>query len=256
MSQKNELLDQRAQFADASDGGEIEIDLVELMYRLIERIRYIIAAAILGAVLAGLFTTLFIKPKYTSTSKLYVLNSKDSAINLSDLQIGNYLASDYTEVFKNRHVHQRVIDNLGLSYTTRQISGMVSISNPSDTRILYINVTSTSPEEAQSMANEYAKVAREFIAATMDTAQPNVFEEAWLPTAPSSPNRLRNIILGGMLGGLVACIIIFIQFLQDDKIRTAGDIQKYVELPTLGMMPLRGSKSSQAKPIYGSHAKK
>ena len=101
--------------------GELEIDLVELMYRMIEKMRYIIAAAILGAVILGLVTTLLIKPKYTATSKLYVLNSKDSAINLSDLQIGNYLASDYKEVFKNRLVHDRVIDALNLDYDTGRL---------------------------------------------------------------------------------------------------------------------------------------
>lgn len=256
MAQKNELRDQHVPITEASTDGEMEIDLLELMYRLIERIRYIIAAAILGAVLAGLATAFLITPMYTSTSKLYVLNNNDSAINLSDLQIGNYLAKDYTEVFNNRHVHQRVIQNLDLPYTTNQAEDMVRISNPSDTRILYINVTSRSPSEAQEMANEYAKVAREFIAATMDTAQPNIFEEAWLPTAPSSPNRTRNILLGAIVGIVIACAIIFIQFIQDDKIRTADDVQKYVDLPTLGMMPLRGSKNPQAKESYASHAKK
>ena len=185
-----------------------------------------------------------------------MLNSRDSAINLSDLQIGNYLASDYKEVFKNRLVHDRVIEALELNYNYRQVAGMVNVSNPSDTRLLYISVTSTSPQEAQQMANAYARVAREFIAATMDTAQPNMFEEAWLPTSPSSPNRLRNIALGFILGALIASFIIFIQFIQDDKVRNADDIQKYVDLPTLGMMPLRGSKGSQSRPFYGNRAKK
>ena len=124
MAQKKDLRDRHELAVETANNEELEIDLVELVYRLIERMRYIIAAALLGAVLAGLVTAFLIKPKYTSTSKLYVLNSKDSAINLSDLQIGNYLAKDYSEVFKNRHVHQRVIDNLGLTYTVRQISNM------------------------------------------------------------------------------------------------------------------------------------
>ena len=60
---------------------------------------------------------------YTATSKLYVVNTKDSAINLSDLQIGNYLASDYTEVFSNWHVHEMVLQRLGLDYTYSQLAG-------------------------------------------------------------------------------------------------------------------------------------
>ena len=47
---------------ELEQNDELEINFVELLYRLIERMRYIIAAAILGAVLAGLVTTLLIKP--------------------------------------------------------------------------------------------------------------------------------------------------------------------------------------------------
>lgn len=72
-----------------------EINLVELLYRLIEKWKIVALASLLGALIAAVYTFCFITPMYTATSKLYVVNTKDSAINLSDLQIGNYLASDY-----------------------------------------------------------------------------------------------------------------------------------------------------------------
>ncbi|MBO4299523.1 MAG: hypothetical protein J5998_12090, partial [Clostridia bacterium] len=109
----------------ANETGEYEVDLLELFYRLVENIRYIIAAALLGVLLAWLYTTLMVDPLYTATSKLYVLNAGDSAINLSDLQIGNYLAADYQEVFKNWHVHEMVIDRLGLPYSYKKLGSMV-----------------------------------------------------------------------------------------------------------------------------------
>ncbi|MFQ9448332.1 MAG: hypothetical protein ACLR4A_14210 [Christensenellales bacterium] len=74
---------------------------------------------------------------------------KDSAINLSDLQVGNYLASDYTEVFSNWHVHEMVLERLGLDYTYSQLSNMVSVTNPQDTRILYVAVQSSDPQGGQ-----------------------------------------------------------------------------------------------------------
>lgn len=213
------------------------IDLVELLYRLLEKSKYIILAAVLGAVIAGLVTFFLITPTYTATSKLYVVNSGDSAINLTDLQIGNYLASDYQEVFSNWHVHERVIQELGLEYSYSELASMVTVSNPSDTRILYIKVISTDPAEAKAIADTYAEVAREFIAVKMETKQPNVFEEALMPSAPSSPNKTRNIMLGFMLGLILACGLVTLQFMSDDRIRTGEEIEKYLDLPTLGMMP-------------------
>ena len=244
---ENQALDRKqpsvGQSEESVDG---EIDLVELLYRLIEKWKIIVLACLLGALIAAVCTFYFITPMYTATSKLYVVNAKDSAINLSDLQIGNYLASDYTEVFSNWHVHEMVLQRLGLDYTYSQLAEMVSVENPKDTRILYVNVVSDDPQEAKDMADTYAQVAREFIAVKMDTEQPNIFEEALLPSRPSSPNQSRNIIMGFMIGLILSCSVIIAQFLMDDRLRSADDIEKYVQLPTLGVMP-KQTKSTQPR---------
>ena len=40
-----------------------------------------------------------------------------------------------------------------------------------------------------------------------------------------------------MIGLVLSCGIIVVQFLMDDRLRSADDIEKYVQLPTLGVMP-------------------
>lgn len=231
---------------------EMEIDLIELMYRLLEKAKYIILAAVAGAIIAGVITFQFMTPTYTATSKLYVLNSKDSALSLSDLQIGTQLASDYIEVFSNWHVHEMVIQRLGLDYTYSQMDQKVSVTNPSGTRILYIKVTADSPQAAKDLADTYALVAQEFIAAKMETEMPNVFEEALTPSRPSSPNKARNLILGFMLGALLAAAIIVVQFIADDRIRTSENLEKHLGMPTLGMMPAtKGNEITKKKTKKG-----
>lgn len=239
--------------AYSSESEEEEIDLVEIFFKLLENAKYIVAVALLGAVLAGLITYFLITPTYTATSKLYVLNSDDSALNLSDLQIGSYLANDYQEVFSNWHVHEMVLQHLGLDYTYTQLSKMVKVSNPKDTRILYIEVSSNDPGEAQAMANEYAKVAQEFIAAKMETKAPTIFEEALLPYKPSSPSLTRNVLIGFVLGVFAVCAVVIIRFLVDDRIHNADEIEKYLGMATLGVMPkqertVRKRKAAARKP--------
>jgi capsular polysaccharide biosynthesis protein len=214
----------------------VEIDLAELLIRLLDRWYWIVLAAVIGTAILGIYTFRFVTPLYQSTSKLYVVNSKNSAINLSDLQIGNYLAKDYQEVFTNWHVHERVIEELQLPYTYTELNNMVKVNNPSDTRILYITVTSPNAQEAMTMANMYAKVACEFVAVKMDQEQPNVFEEARLAAAPSSPNKTRNLLLGFVLGAVVAIAVIVIRFITDDRVRTPEEIEKILGLPTLGVV--------------------
>ena len=225
----------------------MEIDLVELLIRFVDKWYWIVASALVCTVIFAVYTFQFVTPLYQSTAKLYVVNSKNSAINLSDLQIGNYLAKDYKEVFTNWHVHERVIAELNLPYSYSQLNRMVSVNNPSDTRILYITVTSANPQEAKAMADMYAKVACEFIAVKMDQEQPNVFEEARVPTTPSSPNKTRNLLIGFILGAMIAIAIITIQFISDDRVRTPEDVEKVVHLPTLGVV------IEQAVFRHGSH---
>ncbi len=223
-----------------------EIDLVELFYHLLENLKYIVLAALLGAVLAALYTFNFVTPKYTATSKLYVVNTSNAVVDLSALQIGTQLASDYKEVFSNWHVHERVIEELNLEYSYGQLNSMVSVTNTQSQRILNIKVTSTSADEAKLLADTYAKVAQEFIAEKMDMDRPNIFEEALKPSGPSSPNKTRNIILGFLLGGMLAAAIVMIQFIIDDRIRSEEDITKYVDLPVLGVMPAAERKKEKS----------
>lgn len=232
---------------EMEDSNELEIDLVALMYRLLEKAKWIVAAALLGTILAGVVTANFVTPMYESTSKLYVVNSSNATIDLAALQIGDKLAADYVQVFNNWEVHDKVIEALNLDYTYGEIQDMLSISTPSNTRIIEITVTSSSPQEARDIAMAYAEVACAFIVARMETESPSIFENPRVPLLPSSPSMLRNLIIGFMLGAVVAAAIVVIQFIVDDRVRNADTLQKQLGLPTLGMMPIQEGERAKGK---------
>ena len=222
---------------DDTAQDEAEIDLVELFYFLLAKLRWIILVALLGAVLAGVYTFFVQTPMYEATAKLYVTNTRDSAINLSDLQIGTYLTKDYQEVFSTWEVHEMVVRNLGLNYTYKQLQSKLSVSNPKDTRILHITIKSPSPSEASILANEYAAVAKKYIFDIMSTEEPNILSVALQPTVPVSPNKSRTVMLGFILGGLLMAGLFVVRFIMDDKVKTPDDIAKYSGLVTLAVIP-------------------
>ena len=228
---------------------EQEINLIELFYKLLENFVIIAVVAVLCAIIAGVYSFFIATPKYQAVAKLYVVNSKDSALNLSDLQIGSYLTSDYQEVFRTWEVHEMVIQELGLDYSYRQVEGMLTISNPSGTRILNITVTSDDPMEATDIANTYANVAKKYISQTMATDEPNILSIALEPTVPISPNKTQNVLIAFLLGGFLAVGIITLQFVMDDKIRTADDIQRFANMATLAAVPVMDSIGANVKNI-------
>lgn len=119
-----------------------------------------------------MYTRRFCNALYEATSIIYVLSNRDSAINVSDLQLGSELTQDYIKVFHMWEVHEEVISNLGLPYSYSQMQDMLSVVNDTDTRMLDITVTSADPQEAADIANEYAQVASQYIAETMATDKP------------------------------------------------------------------------------------
>ncbi len=241
---------ERIQASQPMDDADT-IDLVELMYRLLGSWKLILCSALVAAIIAGTYTFFYVTPMYEATSTIYVLSRRDSAINMSDLQIGTALTNDYIKVFKMWEVHEEVISNLDLPYSYTEIRKMLSVSNDTGTRMLDITFTSPSAEEAAAVANEYAKVGSQYIMDTMSIEKPNIMSVALVPSNPVSPNKTRNVLLGLMLGMILACGYVTVQMVMDDKYKTAEDIRKYTGLATLAVIPVEvrenGKKGSGRK---------
>lgn len=217
---------------------EDTLDLLELMYRLIAGWKLIVCLSLAFVLAAGVITVFFITPMYEATATIYVLNRSDSAINMSDLQTGNALTSDYIKVFSMWEVYEEVISNLGLSYTYPAMKSHLTVKNDSNTRMLDITFQSASAEEAAAVANEYAKVASQYIADTMATDKPSMMSEALVPANPVSPNLRKNLLTSFLLGFSLACAMITVHMLMDDKYKTAEDILKFTGMATLALVPL------------------
>ncbi len=217
--------------------NEVTIDLGELFHRLLIKWKLIACLALAFAIVFGAYTKFFVTPMYQATSTIYVLNRKDSAISISDLNMGTALAADYVRVFNMWEVHEQVISNLNLPYTYTQISKMISVANTSNTRMLDIHVKSPNPVEAAAIANEYAQVASVYIEETMSTDRPNLMSVARVPANPVSPSLSKNIVLGFLLGAVLAAGIVVVQMLLDDKYKTAEDIRRYTGLVNLAVVP-------------------
>ena len=222
-----------------------EIDIVEYFYRVLASLHYVLIAAVVCAVLAGVYASARVTTMYTATSKLYVVDAANSAvISISDLQLGNYLTKDYQEVFYTWEVLEMVRQELGLTYSYSQMQNMVSVTNPENTRILYITVVNDSPQLAIDMANAFATAARQFILETMETAEPNIFSIALIPGALVNTTRTSTILMGFLLGSVLALGIILLRLLLDDKPRTPEDISRHAGIPTMAVIPTTGDKKA------------
>ena len=232
--------------APQQSDNEMTIDLVDLFYRLLDSWKLIVCLALVFAIVAGVYTFYFVTPLYRATSIIYVL-SNDSIINVSSLQLGTQLTSDYKKVFEMWEVHEEVLSNLNLNYSYNKMKSMLTVTNTSGTRMLDISVTSASPKEAAAIANEYAKVASEYIHETRAVDKPSIMSVALEPANPISPNKVRNIAVGFIFGAFLAAAIVVFRYLMDDKLKTAEDIRNFTGLVTLAVVPIEDGENADIK---------
>ena len=235
------------------DGGQmvnqmdefVTISITEIAKRLVSAWKLLVCMVLIFALVAGVYTSCFVTPLYKATSVIYVLNNSDSVINAADLQLGTALTHDYIKLFQMWEVHEAVISELNLPYSYQEMKNMLSVTNSANTRMLDITITATSGEEAATIADAYAEIASAYIAETMATDKPNIVSTALVPKNPSSPSLVRNVIIMGILGMLIACAYVVACFMMDDKYKSAEDIRMYTGWTTLAVVPIEQNNSKK-----------
>lgn len=243
---------------DINSQEEMEIDLREILGVILSHIGMILLSGILLAGLVGTYCRFLATPMYTSTTQLCILSNTTSIASLSDLAIGAQLTQDYIVVTKSRPVVETVIDNLELDMTYEELLEVTTVENPSDTRILTITVMDPDPQLAKQIADQYAQVSKKRIAELMDINEPGIVEEGHVPEEKTSPTTRKNVAIAGLIGCLLAAAYVVIRYLMDDTIKSSEDIERYLGLNTLGILPIEEGalKEEQREALAKQAAKK
>ena len=223
---------------NSNDNASIEIDVLYLLRKLWSRKFFIIFIALAVGIIALLGSIFFIKPKYTSTTRIYVVSrSSDSSLTNQDLQAGSYLVNDYKEVITSNEVLSSVISQENLSLSTTELSNMISVNIPTDTRVISISVEDTNAQEASDIANNISEVAAEKIKSVTKVDDVTTLEAAEVASKPSSPNIKRNAALGALVGGFLAIVGILVLEVLDDRVRRPEDVEEVLGMTLLGVVP-------------------
>lgn len=229
--------DVRSSFADRTE-EETEIDLIDLAWALLDKIHYIVLCFLIGAVIMNAYSYFLVRPTYKSTAKMYVVSaSKNSVVDLDALNIGTSLTADYEQLMLSYPVLEQVINKLNLDMDSDTLAKMITLENPTDTRILNINVVSTDPKSARDIANTLMDVSVDYLPKTMSTNAPNVAQKAKLADHKDGPSYTKYTVIGALAGAFLYCMYLVVKYLMDDTIHTADDMEKYFDIVPLAVIP-------------------
>lgn len=218
----------------------IEIDVFQLFKTLWQRKLMILLVALVTSAGAFAYSTFIVKPEYTSTTRIYVVNRNQGdkpVLTNQDLQAGTYLVKDYREIILSQDALEKVATNLKLDMPAKTLASKVQVAVPADTRIVSISVKDKQPEEASRIANSLREVAAEKIVAVTRVSNVTTLEEARPATTPSSPNVRRNSLFGFLGGAVVTVIAVLLIELLDTRVKRPEDVEDVLKIPLLGLVP-------------------
>ncbi len=217
---------------------EEEIDLMEIVSVLLHHAWIIALAALIGALVVGVGVKLFVQPRYTANSTIYVF-STEGETSTQVLNQADKMTTDFQIIGTTRTTLNLVIEELGLDTTVEQLKreNTIRVTNPTDSHMLRISVTNEDPEVAAQLSNTIASVMCDQIAYIMKSDRPQFVEQAVIGVK-SSPSLKRDAILGGLGFAMAVVVFLLIRFFNNDTITTEEDVTRYLGLTTLSSVPL------------------
>ncbi len=222
---------------------EVELDLKELIYIIRERLWFIIFITILAVGASATISYFVLEPVYRASTTLMVGKPPEyymdsTQLQIQDLNLNQRLARTYGEIVKSRGVSELVISRLELNLTPEQLKNKTSVDLVKDTEFITISVTDTNPEQAAIIANKVAEIFQDRVIEMMKVDNVQVLDSAIVPKSPIKPRPQLNIAIAGVLGIMLSVFIVFLLEYLDNTIKTPEDIEKYLGLNVIGIIPV------------------
>lgn len=218
---------------------EITIDLVEL-FKTITKKKLLVAGITLSFVIISLILSIFIiKPIYEATTSIIIGKSPTENMEYSynDILLYQKSANTYVQIAGSRTVAQKTIDALGLETSPSAFLKNVRVQNKNDTQVITITVSDSSPDGAMNKANTMADCFITTASVLYPTGTVQIMDKAILPKAPVKPVPLKNAAIAFALGLMVSFGIVFLTVYMDTSLKDEKDVEKYIGLPVMGVIP-------------------
>jgi capsular polysaccharide biosynthesis protein len=232
------------------DKNEVEINLADVFQILLSKWVFILIAGLVAALIVGLATHFFIKKKYSAHTTMYVFaNSEQNqtgTISSSELAAADNLIKTYQVIVKSNSVLDVVAERFNAEHpehasrnvTASFLSRVTSVSVPTGTKLIQIDIKTENSVLSADIANTFAKYVPDQIVRITKAGGVEIVDYATVPRSPSSPNLTRNVVIGFAAGFILAAIIFLLRAYLDTTIYTSEEVQKVSNCPVIGTIPM------------------
>lgn len=220
---------------------DIPFDIRKLLRFYLRRWWLMVLLTIIFAISSLYYTMNYVIPVYRASVMIYVNNSKITqidAITSSNLSTSQRLVKTYINMIRRDSVLDKVADRLGGDHTAASIRSAMSAQQVEDTELFYVHISDPDATQAALIANTVAEVAPPEIEYFVEGSSTKIIDYAKVPKESYTPNYVRNIQFGGIVGLILAIFILTIRFLRGVRIDGEEDLLRDYGVPVLGSIPI------------------
>ncbi len=213
-----------------------------------EKLIIIVLVLIASILLGYIYSYYYIVPKYKSTETLLLIpnnETEEQRITSSDLILNSGLISTYSNIAKEPKVLRQVINNLKLNMSEKELLSKLKVNVAADTYIIEISISDVNPQRATDITSELSNIFLKEIKEIYNLENIGIVDEAEVPTKPYNINHIKDMIMFFVMGIFASCVIIILTIILDNTIKTEKDIEEYIELKSLGKIPMNLDKKEE-----------
>ena len=152
----------------------------------------------------------------------------------------------FVDVVDSALVLDRVIDDLNLDTTAKQLARSIQASSPTNSVVISITVSDRDAAKAAAIANSVGTNFADVVVNRLERpsgdaaslVRVETIEPALVPVSPAAPNTTLNVIIGTILGLAIGLGGALLRSLLDTRIHSLHDIQAATDTPVLGGITL------------------
>lgn len=246
------------------------ISLVDLLKLALRYIYILIAAALIAAVVAFSYCSFAVDPRYSSTGSIVVTNgaiindtalqasgnTTSSKVSGSDIAASLQLSNTIIDILKTNDIYKQLASELGDKYSYTDLMSRATVKRRNeDTLFIDASFTADTPEEAQTLVNNFLELVPDYILKFIPNSTAAVTTTADR-AVKIYPQTSKTVFIAAIAGALLAYAVIYVISIFNTTINSEEDIKANCDLTVLGNIPDFSSASSAKKYKYYGYSRK
>ncbi|CCC57888.1 YveK family protein [Caloramator australicus] len=219
---------------------EMTLDLRDLLEIIKKRWKMIFSVTTICILISALLSFFVLPPIYEAKVSIIIGKedtSQEKRIDYNDIMMYQKLVKTYASIAKSRTVVEKTIQKLSKQVTYDEFISSITVTPQPDTQIMDIKVQSKDPKDAMITANTLSQIFLEESMRIYPTGSIQIIDNAVFPDKPVKPKKLLNIAIAFFLGIMISLGATFMLEYMDNTLKTESDVEKYLELPVIGIIP-------------------